>query len=868
MSIPFDRINAAALAKYPHLLERWLPGGLLIGREYTCGNLNGDHGESCKVNIDTGSWADFATDDKGGDPVSLYAAINDLNQGEAAKELARELGIEIEEGGNGRKIVATYDYQDAEGQLVFQTVRFHPKDFRQRRPDGTGGWEWNLKGVKPIPYRLPEVLTAKEVYVVEGEKDADALAKLGIVATCNAMGAEKWRKEHADYLRDKIVRIIPDNDDAGHRHALKVARSLDGVAASIKIVELSGLPHKGDVSDWLRTGGDTEKLQLFAEAAPEWKNKQNTAEAESQGEDGENVPGADSSGPEFLPSPKDPPLECLPRVLQLVIIAAATAFCVPLSVPFAALLMLIASCIGYTRRLKVSPTWFVPAILFMVLVGRSGIGKSPCIRQILKPYYDEDLRKAQKYKMDLKKYEEEIEEWMNLKSQDKRHVPKPKEPIWMHHIVDDATIEAIAEALYVGGNENVLHRGVLWCTDEFAGLLASMDKYTPNAKGSTKARLMSAYDALEWKVNRVLKGRTLYIRHAVVNVFGTIQPAVLSRSFDKIDALSGLLSRISFIRVEPAEPPKWKKGILSREHEQILEDIAQRLLHFDYENREPKDIKLSPEADMVYGHWFERLAAESWIDPSASDYESLNAKLRGICLRLALILHCLHAVCAKRSEMEPISVQTMRDAIAVTDWLKDQQQQVWRLMGHGKAAKEALPLEKRVAEAIVALEVEIVDGLLPTSRIAEKLNEGCHGPLHVNPGSVGRTYKKLGLAPHRDNKIRGVRIMPRELEQLKAFVRPQGGPSVPSTPENDPPAPAATEQAPGDGDGYEKASPCVTAVRGCNRLDSDASDGSDGFFDEDPWNDYSGLVLESLGQAGNDEKCIQPVDGENEGGEA
>jgi putative DNA primase/helicase len=90
----FEAINAAALARLPDVLARLLPGGRLIGREWTCGSLAGEPGASCKVNIATGRWADFATAERGGDPISLAAAVWKTSQGEAARRLAHMLGME------------------------------------------------------------------------------------------------------------------------------------------------------------------------------------------------------------------------------------------------------------------------------------------------------------------------------------------------------------------------------------------------------------------------------------------------------------------------------------------------------------------------------------------------------------------------------------------------------------------------------------------------------------------------------------------------------------------------------------------------------------------------------------------------------
>jgi putative DNA primase/helicase len=138
------------------------------------------------------------------------------------------------------QIVAVYDYVDESGKLHFQAVRYEPKGFKQRRPSGSGGWEWNLKGVRILPYRLPELIEAiakgQKVFVVEGEKDVDNLAKAGVTATCNAGGAGKWKAEHAAFLKGADVGIIPDNDEAGRQHADIVRRSLVGVAARACIV--------------------------------------------------------------------------------------------------------------------------------------------------------------------------------------------------------------------------------------------------------------------------------------------------------------------------------------------------------------------------------------------------------------------------------------------------------------------------------------------------------------------------------------------------------------------------------------------------------------------------------------------------------
>lgn len=157
-----------------------------------------------------------------------------------------------------RNIAATYDYVDESGDVLYQVVRFDPKGFSQRRPV-IGGWEWKLGDVRRVLYRLPQLVAnatrdkPRLVWIVEGERDADTLCAHGLLATTSSGGAGKWRREYAMALKRQHVVILPDNDAPGREHAQAVADALAGEAASVRIVELPGLPEHGDVSDWLQT---------------------------------------------------------------------------------------------------------------------------------------------------------------------------------------------------------------------------------------------------------------------------------------------------------------------------------------------------------------------------------------------------------------------------------------------------------------------------------------------------------------------------------------------------------------------------------------------------------------------------------------
>ncbi len=169
-----------------------------------------------------------------------------------------------------RRIIGEYPYHDEKGDLLYQVIRYAPKDFRQRRPDGAGGWLWNMQGARRVLFQLDRLITSgnKTVIIVEGEQDVERLGREGLVATCNVGGAGKWRDEYSETLRDRQVAILPDNDEPGRAHALEVAASLYGIASSVRVVELPGLPPKGDVSDWLDAGHTADQLKAIIKQTP------------------------------------------------------------------------------------------------------------------------------------------------------------------------------------------------------------------------------------------------------------------------------------------------------------------------------------------------------------------------------------------------------------------------------------------------------------------------------------------------------------------------------------------------------------------------------------------------------------------------
>lgn len=239
---------------------------------------------SKSIMIDELIWHDFET-----------------GQGGGVVELCKMAGIEIPKDtppvNDKPHAEIVYKYADEKGWLLFEVVRAPGHKFWQRRPF-KDGWVYNMRGVRRILYRLPQLIASKMedmVFVVEGEKDADNVAKLGLVATTNPGGAGKWRPEYSAFLKGRCVAILPDNDQPGQAHAEKVRASLSGIANSVRIITLPGLAEKGDVSDWIKAGGTREKLVEIVNAAPPNQETPRWIEQCSTFHNGQIIPNLDNA---------------------------------------------------------------------------------------------------------------------------------------------------------------------------------------------------------------------------------------------------------------------------------------------------------------------------------------------------------------------------------------------------------------------------------------------------------------------------------------------------------------------------------------------------------------------------------------------
>jgi len=568
-----------------------------------------------------------------------------------------------------KRIAATYDYTDATGTLLFQVVRYEPKDFRQRRPNGSG-WSWNLKGIERVLYRLPGLVSAdpsETVFLVEGERDADNLAALGLVSTTNSGGAGKWRDSYADALKGRSVAILPDADQPGRQHAEQVAKSLHGVAKSVKVVSLPNLPPKGDVSDWVSQGGTTDDMLRLVDAADEWVPVED-----------------DASG---RPSPRSQPfrtfpLDALPRPLAFVVQNIATSVGCDPSVCALPLLSAIGACVGNSRRIEIKSGWREPPGLWVAIVAESGQGKTPAIKPILKPIRDRQGEAIKQHAADKAKFDIAMEAYerelaAHRKSGKGDRPKQPVEPTAERCIVSDTTIEGLCSVL----SENP--RGLLSFNDELAAFFGGIDRYAARAGGDLP-HWLTMYDAETLLVDRKTGDkRTIHVKRAFVSLAGGIQPAMLCKSMTEERLASGLMSRFVFTM-----PPPFACGWIDRGEDsrvgEILSTMYGRLFDLPMQVAEngdpyPRTIHLSPDGLQTIKEFIDRHGEEQ--STMTGHMASAWAKFRGRVARVALILHCAkHALMTETSNHDVVGGGTVADAVRICEWLKHEAARVYDQM--------------------------------------------------------------------------------------------------------------------------------------------------------------------------------------------
>jgi hypothetical protein len=309
-SIDFDGINAAALRDGRSFVQDLIPGGKFRGLEYIVRNprRNDQHPGSFSINYRSGVWKDFATDDCGGDFISLYAFARGCSQGDAARELAARYGAPFVKpngsaapkplsGGVTTGAPRVYDWGDSgppqrdeirrhvyKGDSISVRIKIKQSGggftnwYRIFRDGNPIGWQAKKPDdFEAVPYVTADLnpfdpeLRNDQLFWPEGEKDVDTLNKLNLPAFTFGGTGDGLPSGIEDYLKNRHIVILADNDEPGREHAGKKAVCAHNAgAASVRIVHFPELSLKNDVSDFIGHGGTIEQLTERVDAEPIW----------------------------------------------------------------------------------------------------------------------------------------------------------------------------------------------------------------------------------------------------------------------------------------------------------------------------------------------------------------------------------------------------------------------------------------------------------------------------------------------------------------------------------------------------------------------------------------------------------------------
>lgn len=591
------------------------------------------------------------------------------------------------------EVTAVHVYQLEDGSYSYEKRRIDPtpklKEFMFRNKN-LKGKAYYTRGVPAILFNLPEVsklLAGDRVCWVEGEKDVETLARLGIVATCNDSGggSGKWKADYQEYFRYLQVIVFYDNDEPGRRLRDDVAKGLLGIAESVTVVELPGLGDKEDVSDWLAKKGHTKDklLQLIDVAQAEqrkgdaWDDAKPVLAAIAAGETDDDDEGDDDTG--WQPFP----LDCLPQSLSLYAEQASRAICVDPSLLAVGMIPVFGAMIGNSRSVKVNHEWTEPCVFWAMTICEASSKKSAAFRKISsvvagieKTLDEQNVEAIRQYRQTLA---DSISEQETGKGKwgKKPNAEDPEEPTPKQFRIHDATVEATIELLETNSN------GMLLLKDELSGWLSGFGRYSANkGPGPDEAFYLEAHGASEYISNRKLgKRKKTSARNCALSLFGAIQQKILKTYASEHFFASGFASRFLWCQ-PPRVIAKWNEHRVEESVRDNYHWLANevywksQLLH---EQTQKQSLLIPFEAKAVsrIREWYDHYAAVQHDSSGEQSYQL--AKLEGYTFRFALLLAVLDAA-EKVEELKEITLAQFERAVRLKDWFSFEMHRVLSLL--------------------------------------------------------------------------------------------------------------------------------------------------------------------------------------------
>jgi hypothetical protein len=584
-------------------------------------------------------------------------------------------------------------YEDKTGKEVGVVVRWDTPDGKHIRQLSlqTNGSGWAIKGMPPPRplYALSELLATRpgdRLYITEGEKAADAVRAIGLIATTSAGGSMAASRTDWSPVAQCEVVILPDHDEAGERYAADVARLTAAAGARlVRIVRLSAMlpnaPAGFDAADLLELLGDDregmrEAIEKLADATEPETPEPNTPAV-----------------PAFTPFPVD----VLPEPIRRFVTEAARAIGCDASYVALPLLSALAAAIGNTHRISLKRGWTEPAILWTAIVGESGTMKTPAFKLAMKA-----VRKAQddafreyaaaraEWEAQHLRYEVELTAWKRRAAKrrgDAGDPPeKPATPIARRYIVSDTTVEALAPILL--GNP----RGVLLARDELNGWLGSFDRYAKAGRGGAdSAHWLSMHNGEAMTIDRKTGvPPTIHVPSASVSITGGIQPGILARALGQEHHESGLLARLLFA-MPPRRAKRWSEADMNADTEAAVAAVFDRLFGLTMEvdpqspalepNYRPRLVRLADDGKRAWVAFYNEHAVEQ--ADLAGDEAAAWSKLEGYAARLALVVHLTRWAANDATLRDPVRVDeaSIAAGVVLARWFGHEARRVYAVLG-------------------------------------------------------------------------------------------------------------------------------------------------------------------------------------------
>ncbi|MDX2197745.1 MAG: YfjI family protein [Phycisphaerae bacterium] len=378
------------------------------------------------------------------------------------------------------------------------------------------------------------------------------------------------------------------------------------------------------------------------------------------------------------------PLEALPERMRRFVEAVSAATGTDPAFGALAALVVAAGCIGNRVAALVKGGWIEPAVLWGLLLGRSGATKSPVLklvtRAIVELYKDarrEFAEATTAYEREVERYKIRLDEWKREQRKGPPSDPPepPAAPIEKRALVSDVTVEKLGELL----KSNPL--GLLLVRDELTAWLGSFDRYAAGGKGSDQPAWLSFFDAATVVIDRKAGG-TYFIERGAVSVLGSSQPGTVARVFGLAERESGLLARI-IIAYPPDRPGLWTDEALPDAVADDWKRLVQSLFAIpptvdDNGELRPRFIPIGRDAKPLWIEWHDRHAREI-VDIADDTLAAHFSKLKGMCIRLALVFTCVE-VASGGAAISAIGADAMRRAISVVEWLKHESRRVYAML--------------------------------------------------------------------------------------------------------------------------------------------------------------------------------------------